>query len=250
MRIGILETGKVPAELAEKHGTYIPMFQRLIHSADPDIALQTYSVVDFDFPASHDACDGWIITGSRHGVYDDLPWMSGLKHLIRAAYANRVPLVGVCFGHQIIADALGGRVERFSGGWNCGVHSYQIEIETPWMQGESKPAVDLLAMHQDQVIDLPEEAQVWAHSPSCAHAFLIYGDPQAPGAISMQPHPEFDAQFEHDLIKSRADRIPAEISEPAIASLQKPQDSPLMARWITTYFRQADALRQASSKAA
>ncbi|MGI9493741.1 MAG: type 1 glutamine amidotransferase, partial [Geminicoccaceae bacterium] len=174
MKIGILQTGKVPDELQAEHGDYPDMFARWL--ADPAFTFETYPVVDKVFPDSPDACDAWLITGSKHGAYEDHDWIPPLEKLIRQASAAGIPVVGICFGHQIMAQALGGKVEKFSGGWSVGVEDYAIEGI-----GDN---VLINAWHQDQVVDLPGTASVVGSSPICRYAALRYGD----HGFSIQPH--------------------------------------------------------------
>ena len=111
MKIGILVTGHPPDELREKFGTYDGMFRTLL--GGHGFTFETYHVVDSQFPENAESADGWVITGSRHGAYEDHPWIPPLEDLIRAIHDKGQPLIGVCFGHQIIAQALGGKVEKF-----------------------------------------------------------------------------------------------------------------------------------------
>ncbi|MEM9350158.1 MAG: type 1 glutamine amidotransferase [Pseudomonadota bacterium] len=175
MHIGILQCGHTPAEVAEAHGDYDDLFHALFDGHG--LNFETWNVVDMHFPESIDAAEGWLITGSRHGAYDSLPFIAPLEDFIRAAHSAKKPMIGICFGHQIVAQALGGRVEKFSGGWQLGPKRYQ----TP--EGRE---VTLNAWHQDQVITAPKEARTTAQHPGCTHAALTYG-----GHIhTIQPHPE------------------------------------------------------------
>ena len=214
MRIGILQCGHFPDELISDLGNYDAMFRKLLGGYGFD--FHTYFVVDGDFPAAPDACDGWLITGSKHGAYEDHPWIPPLEDLIRAIRDAGRPMVGICFGHQIIAQALGGRVEKFAGGWNIGQQSYD---------GEMGPFA-LNAWHQDQVIDLPPGAQAVASNDTCAYAAIAYGD----RIFTVQGHPEFSADEIDGLIRTRApgvvpddliqgarDRLDAPVSSSAIA---------------------------------
>ena len=225
MKIGILQAGHVPDELSARHGTYPSMFERLL--GGQGFTFETWSVIDGKFPAGIDVCDGWLITGSRHGAYEPLPWIPPLEDFIRKAYKAGVPLVGICFGHQVMAQALGGKVEKFHGGWGVGRHRYRYH------DGEE---FELHAMHQDQVIEKPEEARTIASSEFCVHAALAYRGP----AISFQPHPEYNADFARDLISARAGTVvPGEQAAEAIRQIEGDLDSAKVAERIAAFFKEA-----------
>ncbi|MGI3168098.1 type 1 glutamine amidotransferase [Pseudooceanicola sp. C21-150M6] len=222
MLIGILQCGHFPEELQGESGDYDAMFRRLLDGNGFDFA--TYNVVDNDFPAGPQACDGWLITGSRHGAYDDLPWISQLEELIRAIRDSGRPLVGVCFGHQIIAQALGGKVEKFAGGWGVGRQTYRL--------GDSETSLN--AWHQDQVVALPPGATTLASSDFCENAVIAYGSQ----IYTVQAHPEFTAREIEGLIKARAPGVvPPELVDQAAASLDTPVDAALQARRFAETFK-------------
>jgi GMP synthase-like glutamine amidotransferase len=225
MKIGILQTGLAPVELADDHGEYPEMFEKFL--AGHGFDFQTYNVLDGDIPDSANAADGWLITGSKHGAYEDHDWIAPLEHLIRKIYADRIPLVGVCFGHQIIAQALGGKVEKFRGGWRIGHTQYR-------MDGHDGPVL-LNAWHQDQVVELPEDAVVIGSNDFCKYAMLAYGDT----VLTVQPHPEFGHGFVEGLIDHRAKGVvPDTLQQDAKTRLGKP----LQAELIADMF--ADVLKQ------
>lgn len=236
MKIGILETGKLPPELLDRHGPYDRMFGRMIHKVDDSIEIVNRDVVEAgDIPASPHEADAWIITGSKHGVYDPLPWIEPLKEFLRSAYAAKVPIVGICFGHQILAEALGGKVVKSDRGWGAGVHTYDIDAVEPWMSGDRR-TVDVHAMHQDQVVEKPADARVIASSKFCDFAGLAYGD----HALSMQPHPEFEAAFQGDLLTARRGTvISEEVADRAIDSLANGVDNELVGTWIVDFLKHA-----------
>lgn len=246
MKIGILETGEVHPDLRARHGDYPSMFARLLGAVDPALTFVTVSVVSGETPTDPFAADAWLITGSRHGVYDDLPWIAPLEAFLRACVASRVPVVGVCFGHQILAAALGGRAVKSSRGWSIGVQDYEVVARPSWMAG-LPDRFAVRALHQDQIDRLPPGATVLARSEQCAFAALAYGDPERPDALSLQPHPEFDAAFLDDLIVLRAGTaFPAEAAAAARATLARAVDADAWARVIARYLHVAAAGRAAA----
>ncbi len=222
MLIGILQTGLAPVALAPEMGDYPDMFARLL--AGNGFTFRTFKVVDGQFPAKVTECDGWLITGSRHGVYEDHPWIAPLEQFIRDCFAAQVPLVGICFGHQIIAQAMGGQVERYAGGWAVGATDYDFG-GTP---------ITLNAWHRDQVTKAPFGAQVIAHNDFCTNAALLY-----PGrALSVQAHPEFRPEFVDGLMKTRGKGlVPDEVMAAAAARLETPLNDKAMAAQIAAFLK-------------
>ncbi|WP_322889738.1 MULTISPECIES: type 1 glutamine amidotransferase [unclassified Yoonia] len=225
MKIGILQTGHAPDELRPTTGDYADLFKRLLDGHDFDFAV--YDVVDMDFPAAVTDCDGWLITGSKHGAYEDLPFIPPLEDFIRAVYAADLPLVGVCFGHQIIAQALGGKVEKFAGGWSVGRQVYR-------MNGQDYA---LNAWHQDQVVTLPADATVAGNNDFCANAMLTYGN----RIYTVQAHPEFDAEVIDGLATYRGKgNVPDAQLAQARDDLDKQVDSDRLAAQIARFFKERE----------
>lgn len=224
MKIGILVTGHIAEELQSTHGEYDGMFARYLGGRG--FEFDGYFVVDGKFPEGPEAADGWLISGSKHGVYEDHDWIPPLEDLVRKIIASKRPLVGICFGHQIIAQALGAKVEKFSGGWSVGRTTYETE-DGP---------LTLDAWHQDQVMELPEGARVLASSEFCPYAALGYGDK----VLTFQPHPEFDAGYTADLLEVRGPGVvPDGILDSAHAQTHKPNDRDAIATKIAEFFKQA-----------
>jgi len=201
MKIGILQTGRSPEHLRVKHGDYNDMFINLL--AGRGFEFVTYPVLDGVFPDSAREADGWLISGSKFSAYDEFDWIERLQSFLRQAYEKKIPIIGICFGHQILAQALGGRVEKYSKGWSAGIKEYAD------FKGQN--VFKIPAWHQDQVVELPKGAKVIASSDFCPYAMLEYGD----RALSLQPHPEFSIGFLADLIEARKDILPANITKEA-----------------------------------
>ena len=222
MKIGILQTGHSPDELKDDLGDYGDMFVKLL--GNQGFEFEIFSVVDNQFPASIEDADGWLITGSKHGAYEDHDWIPPLEELIREIANIGDPLIGVCFGHQIIAQALGGKVEKFAGGWAVGRQTYDF--------GGAEMSFN--AWHQDQVTERPEGAMVLASNDFCENAALLYGDQ----ILTIQPHPEFGAAFIDGLINTRGQGVvPDDLLSAATANLDKPVANETFADQMADFFR-------------
>ena len=225
-KIGILITGHVREELVEAYGEYGGFFEKLIGS--DGFEFQDYFVVDQEFPSSVNECDGYVLSGSAHGAYEDHAFIPPLEEFIREAYAANIPLVGICFGHQVMAQALGGKVVKFDGGWGLGVHDYKIDL------GNGPEPIRINAVHQDQVVELPKDAKVIGSSPFCENAAIAYQGK----AISFQPHPEFGPEFMNDLIEVRRGLTFSDaLSDEAINTLGTSVDNGRIADYIRNFFR-------------
>jgi len=221
MKIGILQTGHAPDEIQATLGDYDAMFARLLEGSG--LTFETYNVVDMEFPEDVTSCDGWLVTGSKHGAYEDHAFIPPLEDFIRASFAADVPMVGVCFGHQIIAQALGGKVEKFKDGWAVGRQTYD------W-QGEE---VSLNAWHQDQVVTRPEGAEAVACNDFCENAALLYGR----NAFTVQAHPEFGDQMIDGLATLRGPGlVPDPVLAEAHANLGKTNANQKLALQIARFF--------------
>lgn len=232
MRIGILQCGQSPEQLKERLGDYPDMFIRLL--GERGFEFQVWHVEGMEFPDSvHDA-DGWLLTGSRHGAYEDHPFIPPLEDFIRRAYAEGVPQVGICFGHQIIAQALGGKVIKHPAGWAVGAQDYDFDGQK----------LTLNAWHQDQVVELPKDAQIAGRNAFCENAALIYGD----RAYTVQAHPEFDDGFVQGLMDTRAKGVvPQELLDEAAARMGGGRASAHIADQIEAFFKQPRQMAQGAA---
>ena len=226
-RIAILETGAPPADLQPAHGRYTTMIETLLAEGF-DVAAVDVRQAGAPDPST---VDGVIITGSPAGVYDGEPWIGRLLDWIASA-KGRTRMVGICFGHQGMAQALGGRVEKSARGWGVGLHRYDVQATEPWMQ----PPLSTIAIpvsHQDQVVERPAAARVILASDFTPFAGLAWDD----DAISMQCHPEFTPGFAAPLAEGRRDRSGADRVDPALETLKGDNDRDAVGQWIRTFLR-------------
>lgn len=236
MRLTILETGRAPGRLSEDYPRYPDMFVALLSKADPSLRFESVALVDGAAPPDPRGCEAVLITGSPFGVYDSPPWMDPLRAFIRDAAGAATPMIGVCFGHQIIADALGGVVQKSDKGWGVGRHTYDVTDVRPWMK-DAGASVSLSVSHQDQVVTPPDGAVTLARSAHTDHAILAYSG--AP-IISIQGHPEFSDTFVSDLWSARRGKALTEAQvDGAIASLARPGDAPMVGQWMTNFLKSA-----------
>jgi GMP synthase-like glutamine amidotransferase len=230
--VGILETGLPPEEYREQFGSYPDMFQQLLNGSDQQISFKYYHILDNDIPQNANECDAWLITGSKFGVYEGHAWIEPVSALVREAYEQDIPTIGICFGHQLIAQALGGKVIKSSKGWSLGVTQYEMENHPQWM-GNKADKFAIQAYHQDQVVELPDNTQVIASSGFCPYAALNFDNK----AISFQGHPEFGAPYTKLLLSNRRDLklLPYELSSKAIEGIETPIQRETVAQWICDF---------------
>ena len=236
MQVTIIETGRAPGRLSEDFPRYPSMFVSLLGAADRDLTFSTVAVLDGEsLPAPAD-CEAVLITGSPFGVYDSTPWMDPLRGFIRGVFAAKRPMIGVCFGHQVIADAMGGDVRKSDKGWGVGRHVYDVTTPQDWMAGAGQ-TIALSVSHQDQVITPPRGAVTLARSSHTDHAMLAYAD--AP-VMSLQGHPEFSDAFVAALYAARRGKTLTDAQvDGAIASLGSPADSVMVGEWMARFLRTA-----------
>ena len=235
LTIGILLTDHVVPKLIEKHGDQDEFYEYIFHKVDPSINLKVYDVVIDEYPNDIDECDGYIITGSKLSTYDDVHWIKTLEEYIRTLDASKKNLLGVCFGHQLIAQALGGKVEKAKVGWTLGVQPYDFLSNFPWVKNHNE-SVRLIHSHQDQVTELPVKAELIAKNDMVPIAMFRVGD----HIMSMQGHPEFSEDYAHDVATLRKEILGEKVFNRASRSLMKKDSDRLeVTQWWVDFFKQA-----------
>jgi GMP synthase-like glutamine amidotransferase len=230
MKIGLLECDHVAERFRHIAGDYRDMFTTLFRESSPQISWQFFDVCHGEFPASVEACDAYLTTGSRFSAYDDCDWIQTLKGFIRHIHKANLPFVGICFGHQILAEALGGRVEKAESSWGAGIHRVKIIQHEPWMEPGQR-SCGLQFMHQDQVVRMPQESIVLGRTEDCPVAVFRVGETM----LGIQPHPEFPKTYCEVLIRDRIELIGETKALAALNSLSLTTDEEIVAKWISNF---------------
>ncbi len=233
MKITIIEVGRVPEAFQSRFEPFPQMFRSMFEESGEAFAFETVCVLDGEALPEPQLLEGIVITGSPAGVYEDHAWLEPLRTFIRGAYSANIPMVGICFGHQIMADALGGVVQKSEKGWGLGRHTYSV-VGRPDFLVDAPDTLNLVCSHQDQVVVAPENAEVILASEFTPNAGLAYKNGKA---ISFQPHPEFSDEFTKALIEIRRGNVPEDALEKAAASFVGPSDSSLVRGYIAQFMR-------------
>jgi GMP synthase-like glutamine amidotransferase len=233
MKVGLLECDHVREEFQPIAGDYRDMFPALFMPLTSDWEFVFYDVANGQFPASVAECDVYLCTGSKSSVYDDEPWIHKLKAFLQQIYAQQKIFLGVCFGHQMLAEALGGKVQKSAVGWCVGIHEFKILQPTPAWMNPPQDRINLLMMCQDQVHQLPPDSTVLASADDCPVAMFRVGERM----LGIQAHPEFPLLYEEALMRLRVERIGAEKTAKGLESLKLPLHSTLMAQWMVGFVK-------------
>jgi GMP synthase-like glutamine amidotransferase len=232
MRIGILNTDTLKSEFDTKYGQYPVMFSNVLLQAEPNLQIRTYEVQFGDYPAELDECDAYLITGSKVSAYDDIAWIHELKSFVRSIHQHQKKLIGICFGHQLIAEALGGKVARSNGGWHVGVHGATLKKNTT-LFGSAQQEFNLIYNHQDQVLKIPQESILLASCKNCPVAMLAIED----HILSFQGHVEFDVAYAKDLLEMRRSILGEDTYLKASDSLKEKTENAKVTDWILKFLQ-------------
>ncbi|MGI9643776.1 MAG: type 1 glutamine amidotransferase [Ilumatobacteraceae bacterium] len=226
LRLGVLCMDDLPRRAQPVLGDYPALYAHLLR--DQPVETVDFAAHRGDLPASVDDCDGWVLGGGRPSVYDELDWICDAEAFVRAAVAAERPVVGICFGHQLVASALGGTVERADVGWGLGALEYNVTRPVPWFGGRR---MTLIASHRDQVTELPDGAEVWASAEYCPAAGMTIGE----RTWTLQGHPEFTAEIALELYTAREGLLGQATVDDAMATLGRPLSNDAVAAAIRAF---------------
>ena len=230
MRLGILQADHVDPENRARFGDYPKMVVDVLGKAlGEGASFDFFDVRRDQYPERIGDCDGYLITGSRASVYDDEPWIARLANFVRELDDAGAKTIGVCFGHQLIAHALGGAVDRAPNGWGVGVQTWTVLGYEPWMC-PARAEFRLLASHRDQVQALPPRGRLLAASEFCPVAAFVVDNHM----LGIQGHPEFTKEYAEFLMHRRREQLGAAF-EPGLRSLPQPTHEDVVATWITRF---------------
>jgi len=229
VHLGILEADSVMEQFQAEYGSYSGMFERVLAVEGAPIRLSSYVVHAGELPEI-DACDAYLITGSRHSVYDDLPWIRDLVAFVEEALKARKKIIGICFGHQLVAHYFGGETRMADQGWGVGVQTSRIETRESWMEPPLGKFA-LLSSHKDQVIKLPDGASSFATSEFCPFAGFVWNDL----VLTFQGHPEFTKPYSAAGMEMRNEVLGPDTFAAGMESLVEDTDEGTVARWIVNF---------------
>ena len=232
MIVGILEADELKQDVVDRFGRYAESFEQLLSAVDPQLCFQTYHVTRDHYPQHIDECDAYLMTGSKFSCYEDIPWIQRLKQFVVDCLEQEKKLIGICFGHQLIAEALGGAVEKHDRGWGMGVTSSDIKTTPSWLTPKQQQ-FNLLVSHQDQVTRLPQQASLIAGNAFCPIASFQVNQ----SILTFQGHPEFNRDYMQYIMTDRREVIGEQLYKQAKASLQQNEDNELVANWIVNFIR-------------
>lgn len=231
MKVGILNAIPAGDGRVDWGGTPVDGYIRFFKSLGAPFEFSGFHVAQGEFPDSPDTCDAYIVTSSPRGTYDEDPWIAKLAQFIRDAYQAGKKVVGICFGHQIVAQALGGLSIKSEKGWGYGLKDFNIFQSKPWMNGETNQC-SLYFAHQDQVVLLPPGAELLAGSDFCPNAMFQLED----RALGIQGHPEFTDSIMRGLLNGSEEKLGEKVHETAVASLDSgTPDNQMVGHWIINF---------------
>ncbi|MCB0420867.1 MAG: hypothetical protein KDD61_07715 [Bdellovibrionales bacterium] len=232
--IGLLDAYDPEKNREPYHSEYTKLAVDGLKNLTDSSRVQVYKVAQGQMPKNGSECRLWVISGSPASVYEELPWIHQLRNFVIELDSHKYPLLGLCFGHQMIASALGGKVEKSSKGWGVGTRSFPIVQQKLWMN-PSATEIRLIYSHQDQVVRLPKESDCLGTSPFCEYEMYCKGS----HILSMQGHPEFSKAFAESRLESRKSHMPQDIYQTGLETLKESNDSRLIWTWISNWLNES-----------
>lgn len=229
--IGILKCGALDEDIQDPYGDIPDMVVSTFQRIDPSLQFTIFDAINDELPEL-DSCDAFLLTGSTSSSYERTPWILTLEDFVREGARSGKKLLGICFGHQLISQALGGKVEPCERGWALGTGFYELTTQKSWMN-PSLGKLDILVMHRDQVAALPEKSQVIAQSQFCPYFMVQHG----PNILTIQGHPEFSPDILRHLTDYNIDNFTSNKIREALTTMNAPIDSVAVVKWMVNFIK-------------
>ena len=236
-RIGILYANKDRPEFEPGYPNDGIKYQRFFQSVFPGASFDIFTIREGQWPQEPAEHDVYFITGSAFSVYEDLPWIRSLEALIRRLHQARIPLVGICFGHQVIARALGGDVVKSDAGWGLGIKSVPFHQSTDWMV-PAQQSLRLSHIHQDQVVALPKGAKLLSGDDFCPYGGFTLDN----HIVTIQGHPEFTVDYMKLLLPHIKESFTDDELAGAMQTLHVEEEGAIFAQWVAAFVRHAQKM--------
>ncbi|KAL4889441.1 class I glutamine amidotransferase-like protein [Aspergillus ambiguus] len=206
LRIAVLECDTPVEKIDKKYNGYHGVFSALLRESAQALGLDPTTGLDVsrwdvvtkqEYPRLEDV-DALLLTGSKHNSFDNHPWILKLvEYTKKAIDDNRVKILGICFGHQIIGRALGVKVGRSDAGWEIAVCNMDLTEQGKKLFGKDKLRIQ--QMHQDIVHEYPSNVIPLGSSPRCA----VQGMYRPAKFMTVQGHPEFKDEIVTEVVSMR-----------------------------------------------
>ena len=230
IRVGVLLCDDLHEELQTDWASYFSLFENLLADDRQDIRAVGFRVHAGEWPETPASADAWLVTGSRASVHESPDWVAPLQAFVRSIDEREQPLIGVCFGHQLIQSALGGETRRSSLGWHLG--AYPVECETAFAGQSAGEPLSLLAVHQDQVVEPAPGFERLATSPQCPWYAMRRGR-----TFTIQGHPEFDRAFFAAIMERVRPKAGDDVVDAALEKLPQRDDTPAVRAYMRDWVR-------------
>ena len=235
LKICILDNDNLDPAVIDTYVSYGAMTEKMFAAAGVPWQFERFNTTRGEYPASFDDYDAVLLTGSKADSFSDEPWVRTLRERTTKLLGQRKKLLGICFGHQLIAHCLGAEVGRAAKGWGMGRMQYEWLGKSPLKP--STNTLHLLASHQDQVQSLPAGATLLARSEFCPIAAYSVQD----HVFCIQPHPEFVEDYNAWILSKRPESVSADRRDAVRAEMALPHDGLDVARFMRDFIEGARA---------
>jgi GMP synthase-like glutamine amidotransferase len=232
MKAAILQYDHVMEKFMHHFGDYPEMVKQMFNRTDVPLSFDTFNCREGQFPTDINKYDFYITTGSKTSVYEELEWVEKSIHFIQLLDKHKKKLIGICFGHQLMAMACGGMVERSEKGWGVGIARNRVIANPKWMNKKISK-IDILVSHQDQITEIPDDSLLIAENDFCPF-FIVQWNSHF---LSIQGHPEWNRDYSRTLMNERRAILPKATIDAGLDSLEIKPENAIFVNWILDFVR-------------